>query len=104
MARRGGFAGVDDRATIAADGTAMVSRRGRAPVRTAVPAKTMAELRGLLNSPGFAHQAKPTAVCNDGFEYEFVTPSSTTVVHDCGASQVAEVDRALAIVATLFKS
>ncbi|MFI7600033.1 hypothetical protein [Actinoplanes sp. NPDC049681] len=103
VARRGGFAGVDERATIAADGSAMVTLQGRAPVRKAVPAATLDELRRLLNSPDFARQAKPTAVCNDGYEYEFASRSSTKVVHDCGASQGAAVDRTLAIAASLFK-
>ena len=106
VTRTGGFAGVDDRATITADGTAMVTRKGGKPVRTALPEATMAELRRLLAAPDFARPrpADGATVCNDGYEYEFVSPSSRTVVQDCDVRQGATRDRVLAIVSGLFKA
>jgi hypothetical protein len=105
VTRRGGFAGVDDRVLITADGTAVVTRQGRPPVRTSLPAATMADLRRLLEAPDLAGRAPATdasAVCNDGYEYEIVSPSATTIVHDCNTSHGATLDRMLAIVADLL--
>ncbi|MDI6104237.1 hypothetical protein QLQ12_37165 [Actinoplanes sp. NEAU-A12] len=106
VSRRGGFAGVDDHVSITADGTAVVTRRGGPAVRTSLPAATMDELRLLLAAPEFAGRTTPpdAPVCNDGFEYELVSPSSTTRVHDCGGGHGTAVDRVLAIVAQLFNS
>lgn len=104
VTRRGGFAGVDDHATIAADGSAVITRQGKPAVRTSLPAGTMAELGRLLTTPELTGKATPTggAVCNDGFEYELVSPSSTTLVVDCGAPHGTTVDRILDITAGLF--
>jgi hypothetical protein len=102
--RRGGFAGVDDRAEIAADGTVVVTTRDRAATPSPLPVATMDELRGLLTSPGFTGQTASPGVpaCNDGFEYELVTPAATVTVHDCGTSHGPTVDRIVAISANLF--
>jgi hypothetical protein len=102
--RRGGFAGVDDHAEIAADGTVVVTTRQRSAARASVPVATMDELRRLLTSPDFTGGARvPSApACNDGFEYELVTPEATVTVHDCGASHGATIDRVIAISAGLL--
>jgi hypothetical protein len=102
--RRGGFAGVDDRAEISADGTVVVTTRERAASAQPVPVATMDELRRLLSSPDFTGRTGvPSApACNDGFEYELTTPAATMTVHDCGVAQGATVDRLVAISAGLF--
>ncbi|GAA3344974.1 hypothetical protein GCM10020358_50290 [Amorphoplanes nipponensis] len=102
VTRRGGFAGVDDRASITADGSVVVTMQGRPPVRSSLPAATMAELRRLLTAPDLTGPASP-AVCNDGFEYEFVGPSVNAKVQDCGASHGATMDAMLAVAARLFQ-
>lgn len=103
VSRRGGFAGVDDRASITADGTAVVTRRGRPEVRISVPPATMDELRRLLTGPDLAGQsAPPEPACNDGYEYELASPASTVLVHDCGARSGAALDRLLTVAAELF--
>lgn len=103
VTRRGGFAGVDDRAEITADGSAVVTVRGRPPVQTSLPAGTMTELRRLVTAPGFTDRATPSGtepVCNDGYEYEVTTPSASISAQGCDAppAQVA------AIVAMVFKA
>lgn len=105
ISRRGGFAGVDDRAEIAANGSATVTTRDRAAVKVTVPAATVDELRRLVTTPEFSGKAAlPEApTCNDGFEYEVATPSSTVTVHDCGQPHGAPIDRILAIGAELLK-
>ncbi|MEV6600023.1 hypothetical protein AB0M36_24675 [Actinoplanes sp. NPDC051346] len=101
--RRGGFAGVDDRASIAADGSVVVTRRGRAAVRTSLPATTMTQLRRLLAAPDLrGTPSDAPAVCNDGYEYEFTSPSATLLVHDCDVPQGASLDKLLAMTAKLF--
>jgi hypothetical protein len=104
ITRRGGFAGVDDRAAITADGTAVVTRDGQAPVRTKLPAATVTELRRLLAAPEFSGGAVPSAstTCNDGFEFTFVSPSATTVLLDCGDQQRTAPARMLALAGPLF--
>ncbi|MEV4637865.1 hypothetical protein AB0J80_10965 [Actinoplanes sp. NPDC049548] len=104
VARRGGFAGVDDHASISADGSAVVTRGGRPKVRTSVPPATMAELRKLLAAPNLADQATGGGICNDGYEYEIVSPSFTTRVQDCGGQHGPELDRLLTIASGLFAS
>lgn len=98
--RRGGFAGFDDHAEIAADGSVTVTRRGQSPAKVTLPAATVEELARLVSSPEFTTQAAP--VCNDGFEYEVVSPGTRLLVQDCGTSHGATVDRVLAIGAELF--
>ncbi|MFC4070151.1 hypothetical protein [Actinoplanes subglobosus] len=102
--RQGGFAGFDDRAEIAADGTVVVTRRGQSPAKVTLPAATVEELGRLVTSPEFTVESvpSPTAVCNDGFEYEVVSPGSRLVVQDCGTSHGATVDRVLAVATGLF--
>ncbi|WP_164465960.1 hypothetical protein [Actinoplanes teichomyceticus] len=105
VTRRGGFAGLDESASIAADGSATLTREGRAPEPVRVPAATTAELRRLLSTPDLAARAAPSPgapVCADGYEYRFVTPSATTVVPDCGGGHGAALDRLLSISAGLF--
>jgi hypothetical protein len=104
VTRSGGFAGVDDHASVTADGTAVVTSRDRPAARTSLPAATVDELRRLVTSPEFAGWTPPPGapVCNDGFEYEWVTPSSVTRVQDCGGGHGATVDRVLAITADLL--
>ena len=106
VSRQGGFAGVDDRVSIAADGSAVVTRRGGSPVRTSLPDSTMAELRRLLTSPDFARRSAPAdrVVCNDGYEYEFTSRTTTVTVSDCGNPHGATMDRLLALVARLLRS
>ena len=101
VTRRGGFAGVQERAMIAADGTVVVTRGGSS-ARTTLPAGTVTELRRLLTSPDFAGPAQATT-CSDGYEYEFVGPSSTRRVYDCDGGHGATTDRVLAVIAELFR-
>ncbi|MFI7547020.1 hypothetical protein [Actinoplanes sp. NPDC049599] len=106
VTRRGGFAGVDDRVLITADGTAVVTRRGRPPVRSSLPTATMADLRQLLKAPelaGRAPRTEATVVCSDGYEYEIVSPTATTIVHDCDTPHGATLDRMLTIVGKLLE-
>jgi hypothetical protein len=102
--RQGGFAGFDDRAEIAADGSVTVTRRGQSAAKVTLPAATVAELGRLVTSPDFAVEAgpSPARVCNDGFEYELVSPTSRLVVDDCGTPHGATVDRVLAVANELF--
>ena len=107
VTRRGGFAGVDDRIRIAADGSAVVTRRGQTPVPATVPDSTMVELRGLLTDPAFAGRATPPstpAVCNDGYEYAITSPSVSVSVPGCDSPKDAPVDRTVAIVAALLNA
>jgi hypothetical protein len=65
----------------------------------------MADLRRLLKAPDLAGPASATgtpAVCNDGYEYEIVSPSVMTSVQDCATSHGATLDRILAIVAAVL--
>ena len=100
VTRTGGFAGVDDRAEIAADGSAVVTMRGRPAVRTTLPAGAMAELRARVTAPDFAGRQSPSGVCNDGLAYEFVSPSASKSLSGCETSE----DRTVAVVAPLFNS
>jgi hypothetical protein len=102
--RRGGFAGVDDRAQVSADGTVAVTTRDRSVAPTTMPVATMDELRGLLTSPGFTAPATVASAptCADGFEYEMVTPAAAMTVHDCGDSHGPTIDRLIEISAGLF--
>ncbi|MFD0521989.1 hypothetical protein [Paractinoplanes durhamensis] len=100
ITRRGGFAGVDDRAQITADGSTVVTHRGKPPVRGSLPAGTMADLRQLLIAPDFTTDSPP--VCADGYEYEVISASATTSIQVCGAPDSAEPARMVAIGATLF--
>jgi hypothetical protein len=104
ISRQGGFAGVDDRVEIAANGSATVTTRGRTAVKVTLPAATVDELRRLVTTPEFTGKAtlpeEPT--CNDGFEYEVTTPSSAVTVHDCGQPHGAPIDRVLVIAAGLL--
>ncbi|MEU4624900.1 hypothetical protein AB0G04_33625 [Actinoplanes sp. NPDC023801] len=102
--RRGGFAGVDDRARIDADGTVVVTTRERSSAPASLPAATMDELRRLLTSADFTGRAGTASAptCDDGFEYELATPEATVTVHDCGDPHGATVDRLVAISAGLF--
>ncbi|MEU8665252.1 hypothetical protein, partial [Actinoplanes philippinensis] len=104
ISRRGGFAGVEDRAEIAANGTVTVTSRGRPAARTTLPAATVAELSRLVTSTEFTGQAgRPEApTCNDGYEYEVAGPAWTVTVHDCGQPHGAPIDRVLAIVVPLL--
>ncbi|GAA4601030.1 hypothetical protein GCM10023107_55220 [Actinoplanes octamycinicus] len=107
VTRRGGFAGVDDRVVIAADGSAVVTHRGKAPVRTSLSAGTMAELRQLLTAPEFTGRRTPSAspaVCADGFEYEIVSASVATAVHGCDAAHAIAQNPVLTLVAGLFQA
>ncbi|GIE29359.1 hypothetical protein Ait01nite_024040 [Actinoplanes italicus] len=106
VSRRGGFAGVDDRAQVSADGTAVVTTGNGSAAAKALPVATMDELRGLLTSPGFTSPATVASAptCADGFEYEMVTPAAALTVHDCGDSHGPTVDRLIAISADLFKA
>jgi hypothetical protein len=106
VTRSGGFAGVDDRVLIKADGSVVVTRQGQAPVRTTLPATTMADLRRLLTSPEFTGRTSSpdaAAVCNDGYQYEFTSPSGSATVQDCGTPHGATMDRMLAIVAKVLQ-
>jgi hypothetical protein len=100
VTRRGGFAGVDDSARITADGSAVVTHRGRSPVQTSLPAGTMAELGRLLATPGRATASAAPSTCDDGYEYEIVSPSASMAVHGCDIPQ----DRLVAIAELLFKA
>jgi hypothetical protein len=102
--RRGGFAGVDDRAEVSADGIVVVTTRDRSVAPKSVPVATMDELRRLLTSPDFTGGATAATAptCADGFEYRLVTPAASRTVHDCGDSHGATVDRLVAISAGLF--
>jgi hypothetical protein len=105
--RRGGFAGVDDHAEVAADGTAVVTTGSGSPAtKSTVPVATMDELRRLLTSPDFTGRTASPDVpaCNDGFEYEMVTPAAGVTVHDCGTSHGPTIDRLLQISAGLFNA
>jgi hypothetical protein len=105
ITRRGGFAGVDDRAQIAADGVAVVTRRGKPPVRGPVPAGTMADLRQLLTGPDFGGRPAPAdspAVCADGYAYEVAGPSASASFSGCGAPADAGAGLVAEIAATLF--
>ncbi|MFF5077591.1 hypothetical protein ACFY36_11105 [Actinoplanes sp. NPDC000266] len=109
VSRRGGLAGVDDSVRISADGSAIVTRRGRPPVTTTVPATKMAELRGLLDRLGPAagrpaRSGRPGAVCNDGFEYQITGPSIAARVDGCGTPENTELTRLLTVAAALFNS
>ncbi|AEV87019.1 Kinesin-like protein KIF13B [Actinoplanes sp. SE50] len=105
VTRRGGFAGVEESVSIAADGSATATRKGQAAAPVRVPTATTTELRRLLGTPGLAAQASPSPGapgCDDGFEYTFVTPSATTVVQDCEGGHGATLDRLLTLGAGLF--
>ncbi|WP_433796144.1 hypothetical protein [Actinoplanes sp. CA-252034] len=105
ISRRGGFAGVEDRAEIAANGSVVVTSRDRPPAKTSLPAATVAELSRLVTSTEFTGQAgKPELpTCNDGYEYEVAAPGWTVTVHDCGQPHSAPVDRILEIAVPLLK-
>ena len=102
--RTGGFAGVQDRVSIEADGTATVTRRGQQPVRVSVPAADRADLRRLLAAPAASAAATPgkTPVCADGFHYEITSPALTAVVEDCGGPHSAAVTAVLSIATRLL--
>ncbi|MFI5496760.1 hypothetical protein [Actinoplanes sp. NPDC051859] len=102
VSRRGGFAGVNDRVAIKADGTTLVTRDGQQTTRTTLPAATMSELRRLLTAPDFPRREKSSAVCSDGFEYEISTASTTAVMEDCGPAQETSIDKVVAIVQRLL--
>lgn len=104
--RRGGFAGVDDRAEITADGSVTVTSGGKPAKKTSLPAADVEELGRLVTSPEFTAESGKSDLptCNDGFEYEIATPASTVTVHDCGQPHGEPIDSILTIVTPLFNA
>jgi hypothetical protein len=102
ISRQGGFAGVDDRVEIAANGSATVTAGGRPAVKVSLPAATVDELRRLVTTSAFTAPRPEVPTCNDGFEYKVATPSSTRTVHDCGQPHGEPIDRIVAIAAKLL--
>ncbi|GIE82452.1 hypothetical protein Aph02nite_84020 [Actinoplanes philippinensis] len=104
VTRRGGFAGVEDRAEIAANGSVTVTSQSRPAAKTSLPAASVAELSRLVTSKDFTGQAgRPELpACNDGYEYQVATPVSSVTVHDCGQPHAAPINRLLAIVVPLL--
>jgi hypothetical protein len=103
--RVGGLAGTADQVTVEPDGTAVLTGRGRQPVRSAMPATDLAELRRLLTDPAFAAAASPTGatgVCADGYRYRLRTPKLSVVTDDCSKSRTPAVGRVLALVVPLM--
>ncbi|MEU4164561.1 hypothetical protein [Actinoplanes sp. NPDC026670] len=104
--RQGGFAGVDDHAEIAADGSVTLTGGGKPAQKTSLPAASVAELSRLVASPEFTAASGKSGLpaCNDGFEYTIATPAATVTVHDCGQPHGEPVDSILAIVTPLFNT
>jgi hypothetical protein len=107
FSRTGGFAGVDDHLSIAANGTVTVKRRSGAAKSTKLGAAKLAELNRLLADPALTGPTQPPAsrgaVCSDGFVYRFQTPSWTQVINDCGSgSNRPAVQRVLKFVTPLI--
>jgi hypothetical protein len=104
--RQGGFAGVDDHAEIAADGSVALTGGGKPAQKTSLPAASVAELSRLVASPEFTAASGKSGLpaCNDGFEYTIATPAATVTVHDCGQPHGEPIDSILAIVTPLFNT
>jgi hypothetical protein len=104
--RTGGFAGVDDHLSIAANGTVTVKRRSGAAKSTKLSTAKLAELKRLLADPALTGPTQPPAsrgaVCSDGFVYRFQTPSWTQVIDGCGGPTRPPVQRVLKFVAPLL--
>jgi hypothetical protein len=106
LTRTGGLIGAQDQVTISANGTAMVSRDGAAPVRSSMSGTDLAQLRRLLADPALTQPATPSrkpGVCNDGYRYGLRTPGYSVVVDDCGRSRQPAFDQILDLVLPLLK-
>jgi hypothetical protein len=105
FSRTGGFAGVDDQLTIAADGTVTVKRGSAAAPSTSLGAAKLAELNRLLADPALTGPTSPPAgrvVCSDGFVYRFRTPGWTLVTDDCAGHNQPAVQRVLQFLTPLI--
>jgi hypothetical protein len=68
--KSGGMAGVQQILTVSADGSWMfVDKRKATTVRGTLSAADRQRLAALLRDPGLREEARPSAVCNDGFRY-----------------------------------
>ena len=104
--RTGGFAGVNDHLSIAADGTVTIKRRSGAAKSTPLSTAKLAQLKRLLADPALTGPTQPPAsrgtVCSDGFVYRFQTPSWTQVIDNCGKPNRPAVERVLQFVGQLL--
>lgn len=104
--RTGGFAGVDDHLTIAADGAVTIKRRSATAKADPLSAAKLAELQRLLADPALTSASQPPAnrdaVCADGFIYRFRTPSWTLLLDNCGGTNRPAVERLLKFIAPLL--
>jgi hypothetical protein len=79
--------GVSVELTVAADGTALVTRDGARPAQTTLSAGDLAELRRLLADPALIREgtaSRGPGVCSDGFQYRLRTPRVSVMTDDCG--------------------
>ncbi|KUL41342.1 hypothetical protein [Actinoplanes awajinensis] len=86
FSRSGGFAGLDERLHIDADGTATVTRKGRAGKPVQLTTTQLAALRKALSDPALDAPADAPAdprACADAFQYEIRTPSWRGSADDC---------------------
>jgi hypothetical protein len=71
-------------------------------VKVSLPAATVDELRRLVTTSAFTAPRPEVPTCNDGFEYQVATPSSSMTVHECGQPHGEPIDRIVAIAAKLL--
>ena len=97
ISRTGGLVGINEQASISADGTVTVTRDGVAGTPRPLDENTFAELKQLLAEvPAAGPSPAPsnTGVCADGYQYRLRTPSWSTTTDDCsltGRSALAPV-------------
>ncbi|BEL06775.1 hypothetical protein Q0Z83_049660 [Actinoplanes sichuanensis] len=106
VSRQGGFAGVDDHAEIAADGSVTLTGGGKPAEKTSLPAASVEKLSRWVTSPEFTAGSGKSdlPVCNDGFEYKIATAAASVTVHDCGRPHGEPIDSILAIVTPLLNA
>jgi hypothetical protein len=104
LTRTGGFIGAADRVTVAADGTATMTRRGSSPVQVKLSSTDLARLRSLLLDPALtreARQVRTTGVCNDGFRYSVRTPTLSMTWDTCDKKARPTADQILTLIVPL---
>ena len=92
LTRTGGFAGVNQSITIAADGTwTYADKRGSTSSTGQFTQAQLAQLAQLALDPRIAQEALQTSgtVCNDAFHYTVAIGGQNATFEDCGGSRPA---------------
>ena len=86
FSRTGGLVGVDEQATVSAEGLVTITRGGASDTPQPLDGATFAQLKQLLaDVPASGPSPTPSSagVCADGYQYRLRTPSWSAATDDC---------------------